>query len=330
VTSPGETPGTAGRHGPPQEAEAPADLEARLRRVLDERYHHRHPFNLRMHAGALEAEEIRLWVRNRYYYQTRIPIKDGMILAKAGDAAFRRGWVRRLQDHDGAREGEGGLELWLRLGEAVGLAREEVEDLSGVLPGVRRACDAYVEFVASHDLLESVAASLTELAAGGIMGERIAAFERHYPWVDPEGLAYFRSRTAQAPRDAAEGLGFVLEHARSAADQRRCVAALERKCEILWGLLDAVERGAARFRLAPHARVRFDEAEQKTLVVLPERAVKLGGSGREILDCCDGSLRSTGVAARLRERHPDVPGLEEDVHAFLASMEELGVLERSP
>src|SRR5262249_7408280 len=181
----------------------------RLRAVLAERYHHRHPFNLRMHAGTLTPEEIRCWVRNRYYYQTRIPIKDGMILAKSEDPGFRRQWMRRIVDHDGDGAREGGAALWLRLAEAVGLDPKEVASLRDVLPGVRRACDAYVRFVSSRDLLESVASSLTELAAGGLMAERIACFEKHYPWVRTEGLRYFESRTQQAPRDAAEGLRHV-------------------------------------------------------------------------------------------------------------------------
>src|SRR4030095_8608315 len=144
-----------------------------------------------------------------------------------------------------ARRGEGGWGLGLGLAETVGLDRADVASLAGVLPGVRRACDTYVELVESADLLVAVAASLTELFASDIMKTRIAAFEKHYPWVDPEGLAYFRSRTRQAPRDAEYGLAFVLEHATTRADQERCVAAIERKCEILWILLDAVE-GAHR------------------------------------------------------------------------------------
>ena len=194
------------------------EFEARLRRIGEERYHHRHPFNLRMHGGTLEPDEIRTWVRNRYYYQTRIPIKDGLILAKARDPRFRREWIRRIHDHDGDAEGRGGLALWLALAEAVGLDRGEVERLEGVLPGVRRACDAYVEFVEGHDLLESVASSLTELFAGDIMHVRIAAFEKHYPWVSEEGLRYFRSRTTQAPSDAKQGLPRYLGGTRSSAD----------------------------------------------------------------------------------------------------------------
>jgi pyrroloquinoline-quinone synthase len=300
------------------------ELEARLRSIGEQRYHDKHPFNRRMHAGTLSREELQTWVRNRYYYQTRIPIKDGLILAKAADRDFRRGWVRRIHDHDGDRPGAGGLELWLRLADAVGLARAEVESLADVLPGVREACDDYVRFVESHDLLESVAASLTELFAGDIMRERIAAFERHYPWVDTSGLEYFRSRTQQAPRDAAEGLRYVLEHAVTPADQQRCVAALERKCEILWRLLDAIEAAHARPMVSPHAQLRREGSAG--LVVLPERAVKLDASGCEILALCDGARSAEAIAEELARRHSDVSGVRSDVHEFLASMQRLGVL----
>jgi pyrroloquinoline-quinone synthase len=299
-------------------------LEARLRRIGEERYHHRHPFNLRMHAGELTREEIQTWVRNRYYYQTRIPIKDGLILAKASDPGFRRGWVQRIRDHDGDEKSRGGLALWLELAEAVGLERSDVESLADVLPGVRAACDDYVRFVESHDLLESVASSLTELFAGDIMQTRILAFEKHYPWVDTAGLRYFRSRTQQAPRDAAEGLRYVLEHARKPEDQQRCAAALERKCEILWRLLDAIEAAHGRPRLSPHAQLREEAGE--LLIVLPERLVKPSPSGREILALCDGERSAVAIAGELRRRHPEVEGLTGDVHEFLASMHELGVL----
>ena len=302
-------------------------FEAALRRIGEERYHHRHPFNLRMHEGSLSREEIQSWVRNRYYYQTRIPLKDSLILTKASSPSFRREWIQRIHDHDGLRPGDGGLELWLRLAKAVGLDPAEVESLAGVLPRVREACDDYVRFVESHDLLESVAASLTELFARDIMTERIAAFEKHYPWVDTEGLRYFRSRVEQAPRDAAFGLRYVLDTARSLDDQERCVAALERKCKILWRLLDAVESAHRPPRLVPHAMLRADPRDGRRTVVLPERAVKLNESGREILDLCNGKRNADAIVQKLRSRHPEVSTIEADVHDFLNEMEKLGVLE---
>lgn len=306
------------------------ELEARLRAVGAARYHDKHPFNQRMHEGALSRAEIQSWVRNRYYYQTRIPVKDSAILAKSGDVSFRREWVQRLVDHDGRAPGEGGLELWLRLAETVGLARADVASQAGVLPGVRRACDAYVELVESADLLVAVAASLTELFASDIMKTRIAAFETHYPWVDPAGLAYFRSRTEQAPRDAEYGLAFVREHATARADQERCVAAIERKCEILWSLLDAIEAAHRRPRLSAHALLRDDDEQPgSAIAVLPERGVRINAAGREILALCDGVRTSDEVAVVLRDRHADEPNVFEDVHEFLDQMERLAVIERT-
>ncbi len=304
------------------------EFETRLRAVGEERYHHRHPFNLRMHEGTLRQDEVRCWVRNRYYYQTRIPIKDSNILTKSHDAPFRREWIGRIQDHDGSAEREGGLELWLRLGEAVGLERDDVASLRGILPGVRRACDAYVEFVESHDLLESVASSLTEMFAGDIMVVRIAAFEKHYPWVSEEGLRYFKTRTTQAPRDAAFGMQYVKEHATTEEEQKRCVAALERKCEILWDLLDAVEAANRRPRLSPHASLREDSEETgKWVAVLPERALRINASGRAILAACDGEATCDEVAFRLMEAHPDTDGVYDEVHEFLERMRRQGVVE---
>jgi len=306
-------------------AESPAVFEARLRTIGAERYHHRHPFNQRMHAGTLTRQEIQTWVANRYYYQTRIPIKDGLILAKTSKPAFRRDWIRRIHDHDGTGERPGGLELWLELARAVGLDRDRVESLVDVLPGVRRACDAYVALVESSDLLTSVAASLTELFAGDIMTTRIAAFERHYDWVDVEGLRYFRNRTRQAPTDAAEGLAFVLEHATTPEDQDRCAAALERKCEILWELLDAVEAAHHKPALSPHAIARLDDPEP--MLVLAERAIKLGGSGLEILQLCDGKHTSLEIAEALAAAHPAEEHVRGDVHEFLEKLVGLHALE---
>jgi pyrroloquinoline-quinone synthase len=299
------------------------DLEARLRRILDEKYHHRHPFNLRLHGGQCSPAEVRRWIANRYYYQTRIPLKDGLILTKSEDREFRRGWIRRIHDHDGDGTRAGGLELWLRLAEAAGLDRAEVASLRRVLPGVRRACDAYVEFVASHDLLASVASSLTELAAGAFLGERAEAFRKHYGWIEEAGLAYFLSRTTQAPRDAEEGLAFVLEHARSSGEEARCEAALLRKCEILWALLEGVEWGGKVPRLAPAALLR---AEGETLAVLPERAVRISESGKAILAACDGARDVEAVAAEVRRPHPEDERVERDVYDFIERMEALGVL----
>ena len=212
-----------------------------LRREGAARYHDAHRVHRLMHEGKLTRAQLQQWVQNRFYYQTRIPIKDAIILSKSEDAAFRRAWIRRIHDHDGDAEGEGGLALWLRLAEGVGLDREEVKSLRSVLPGVKFACDAYVTLVRERSLVEAVASSLTEFFAPDLMSKRIQAWESHYPWVDSGMLAYFRSRVPRAARDSQEAIEFVVQHAHTYELQERCVAALIRKTEILWHLLDCVE-----------------------------------------------------------------------------------------
>lgn len=224
-----------------------------LRREGESRYHDAHPFHVRMHQGRLTREELQRWVTNRFYYQTRIPIKDALILAKSEDPVFRRLWIRRIVDHDGERAGEGGLALWLRLADGVGLSASEVESCVNVLPGVRFACDAYVQLVRERSLVEAVASSLTEFFAPDLMSKRVLAWEQHYPWVKQEMLDYFRSRVVKARRDSLEAIEFVVAHAPTYELQARCVDALVKKTEILWHLLDCVElagasRGAAEAR----------------------------------------------------------------------------------
>ena len=150
--------------------------------------------------------------------------------------------MHRISDHDGKEEGQGGIAQWLRLAKGVGLDVDEVKSLRHVLPGVRFACDAYVTLVRERPLVEAVASSLTEFFSPDIMAKRIVAWEQHYPWVDGETLAYFRGRVTRAREDSHEAIDHVLAHATTREVQERCIDALIRKTEILWALLDAVDR----------------------------------------------------------------------------------------
>jgi len=213
----------------------------RLRAVGQEKYHDKHPFHVLMHKGALSQSQVRGWILNRFYYQRNIPVKDSLILSKLPSREDRRRWVQRIIDHDGREESEGGIEAWLRLGEAAGIPREEMMDDGRVLPGVRFAVDAYVNFCRLRPWPEAVAASLTELFAPDLIARRIEVFEKHYPWIPASGLEYFRRRLAQAPRDADHALDLVVRYAKTPEDQQRALAAVSFKCDVLWSILDAVQ-----------------------------------------------------------------------------------------
>jgi pyrroloquinoline-quinone synthase len=221
------------------------ELIERLR-GLGARYHHLHGFHVRMDAGELSREELQRWVANRFYYQRCIPMKDAAILSNCPELEVRRVWIQRIIDHDGTSAGSGGIESWLRLGEALGVTRDELESERRVLPGVRYAVDAYVNFARRKLWIEAVASSLTELFGPGAIRVRLAALEAHYPWIDRAGLEYFRDRLAQAPRDADYALRLVVERCVTREQQERAVAALSFKTEVLWAQLDAIERGTTQ------------------------------------------------------------------------------------
>ncbi|MGE5192981.1 MAG: pyrroloquinoline-quinone synthase PqqC [Deltaproteobacteria bacterium] len=216
------------------------EFTARLREVGRQKYHDRHPFHKLMNSGALSREQIQLWTANRFYYQKNIPIKDALLLARCPLRDVRRKWVQRILDHDGFGDDPGGIEKWLRLGEGIGLSREDLESERLLLPGTRFAVDAYVNFVATHPWIEGVASSLTELFAPELMTKRLAAFETHYTWIDPAALAYLRSRPPLATRDSEHGLALVHAYCRTCEEQERAVAALSFKCDVLWAQLDAL------------------------------------------------------------------------------------------
>ncbi len=217
-----------------------AAFEARLRRIGDERYHDRHPFHALLHSGGCTIDQVRAWVVNRYYYQSRIPMKDAAFLSRVEDPALRRAWRSRIEDHDGTDTREGGIARWLKLASAVGLDPDYVASAKGVLPATRFAVDAYVRYVRDEPMLKAVASSLTELFAPKIHADRIAGLLEHYDFASPEAISYFRHRLDEAPKDVKFGLGYVLDHAVTQADQDAAAAALTFKTDVLWAQLDAL------------------------------------------------------------------------------------------
>jgi coenzyme PQQ biosynthesis protein C len=235
----------------------------KLRAIGTRAYHDKHPFHVAMNEGHLSPEALRGWVANRFYYQRNIPLKDAAILSNCPVRDVRRVWIHRILDHDGtaARRGgfqsaplrdasvagkppplleEGGIEAWLRLGEACGLPRAELTEDRHLRPGVRFAVDAYVNFARTKPWPVAIASSLTELFAPDLMKRRLAAFEKSYSWIDPRGLDYFRRRVTQARYDSNEALAITLEYCNTPELQREAVRGLEFKCDVLWSMLDAI------------------------------------------------------------------------------------------
>jgi len=213
-----------------------------------------------MHEGKLTRGQLQAWALNRYYYQSRIPIKDALILARSEDPEFRRAWRKRILDHDGEEGRIGGIEKWIKLAEATGLERGRVESAAEVLPATRYAVDAYLRLVSERTFLEAVASSLTELFSGTLIALRMDALRKHYPWLSG-GLDYFQARLSQAPADAGFALDWVTRHAASRGQQELACGALRAKCDILWAQLDALYFAYVQPGWPPPGAFRLSESK---------------------------------------------------------------------
>jgi coenzyme PQQ biosynthesis protein C len=219
---------------------SPDELEARLRDIGAQRYHRLHPFHKLLHGGKCTKAQVQAWALNRYYYQAMIPVKDASLIARCEDSDTRREWRSRLVDHDGEVKGQGGIARWLKLTDGLGLDRDYVVSLEGLLPATRFAVEAYVHFVREKTLLEAIASSLTELFSPVIINERIEGMLKNYDFVTADTLAYFSQRPPQAERDSRFALDYVKKNARTPEAQWAVLAALEFKCAVLWAMLDAL------------------------------------------------------------------------------------------
>lgn len=209
-------------------------------RAKEKYYHINHEFHVLMNTGKLDKKAIQGWVINRFYYQTTIPIKDAAIMSNCPDRDVRRHWVQRIIDHDGVKGEEGGIEAWLQLGEAVGLKRKVLLSGDHVLPGVRFAIDAYLNFARRATWQEAACSSLTELFAPKIHQNRLDNWPKHYPWIEEKGYNYFRKRLSEARRDVQHGLDITLDYFRTREQQEQALEILQFKLDILWTMLDCM------------------------------------------------------------------------------------------
>jgi pyrroloquinoline-quinone synthase len=216
------------------------EFEAKLREK-GQGYHIYHPFHVMMYEGKLTKEQLQCWVANRFYYQIAIPMKDAAILSNCPDKEVRKQWIVRITDHDGVDDQIGGIEAWIKLGEAVGLTREQVTSLELVSPGVRFAVDAYINFAKQRSWQESVCSSLTELFAPHIHQQRISSWPSMYPWVKEEGLMYFKKRLTEARRDVEQGLSVTLDYFSTSREmQMKALDILQFKLNVLWVMADSI------------------------------------------------------------------------------------------
>jgi len=71
------------------------------------------------------------------------------------------------------------------------------------------------------------------------------------------------------------------------------------------------------YKLAPHYRFQWEEAQQCYVLLFPEGMIKLNGGAGEVIKRIDGSKTVADIVAELQQAFPDVPDLAGDVIAMV-------------
>jgi pyrroloquinoline quinone biosynthesis protein D len=71
------------------------------------------------------------------------------------------------------------------------------------------------------------------------------------------------------------------------------------------------------YKLAPHYRFQWEEAQQCYVLLFPEGMIKLNGGAGEVIKRIDGKKTVADIVAELKQTFPDVPDLEGDIVAMV-------------
>lgn len=85
--------------------------------------------------------------------------------------------------------------------------------------------------------------------------------------------------------------------------------------------------GSMRPRIAPKARLRVDRVRGETLLLAPERGLRLRGAAEEVLRLCDGARTVGAIVDALAARHGAERAIvERDVIALLDALAARGLV----
>ena len=301
------------------------EFENRLREIGKERYHDNCRFHHLLHSGKLNKGQVQAWALNRYYYQINISIKDSALMSRIKDPELRRVWIKRILDHDGRKDDEGGIERWYKLTDGLDMDRDYVKSTKGILPATRFSVDAYVSFVKEKSLLEGVTSSLTELFAPKIHKERIVGMLENYDFINDQTMAYFKKRVDQATDDADFVLNYAIKNAHTRQEQEDVCEALKFKTDVLWVMQDALYHSYINGHVPPGA---FKPEEW--VILAPERLVKLDPIAVEILKMVNGEREVKSISLELSKKfNAPEDTIISDVKEMLQNLSDKGFIEEN-
>jgi coenzyme PQQ biosynthesis protein C len=147
--------------------------------------------------GLLSKEQVKMWVKQLHYYRVNVPRKELYILGNCPLKEIRMERVKKYLEEEDDRVIGGKVgphaELWLKLGEGLGIPRGEMEDFRDLSAEYRLLVDSWIGYARDHTWLEGAAMSFDEDGGTGRTGEGMKLAEALVKfYAVPEwGLAHF-------------------------------------------------------------------------------------------------------------------------------------------
>jgi pyrroloquinoline-quinone synthase len=159
--------------------------------------HQERAMRVLMIKGLLSKGQVQMWVKQLHYYRVNVPRKELYILANCPVKEIRMERLRKYMEEEDDRVIGGKVgphaALWLKLGAALGISREEMDDFRDLSAEYRLLVNSWLAYARNHSWLEGAALSFDEDGGTGRGGEgmKLAQALAKFYQVPDWGLAHF-------------------------------------------------------------------------------------------------------------------------------------------
>ena len=216
----------------------PTSIAGEVDRLIEERSLLKHPFYQAWQRGELDLDTLRHYCAQYYQHVLAFPQYVSGAHAGCPDQADRQALLENLIEEE--RGDENHPELWLRFGDALGIARDDVI-ATEALPETHRLVETFRDVTKNASFAEAATALYCyESQVPEVAKTKIAGLKQFYGIDDKRGLEFFEVHIGADEWHAEVGRGFIDRYGEA---DREAVLSTARRClDALWSFLDGVER----------------------------------------------------------------------------------------
>ncbi len=198
-----------------------------------------HPFYKHWSVGTLPLPVMQKYAEQYYHLEKNFPTFLSRMHADCDDFAVRQTITENLYDEEHGEANH--RELWLRFGEAIGVARESIQTAEA-LPETASAIAYFDKLARESFLTGSAALAAYESQIPAVSESKIKGLKTHYNIADERGTEFFRVHSTLDAKHSNEWWNIIEKHATTPALQENVAQAVVAGRDALWNFLDGVCR----------------------------------------------------------------------------------------